>query len=657
MASQKDTDSLSFKDGSPNCESAAQAKEPNNAEEKKFQRLRDNQGSCRIYQRAMAGVLGNSMSNRKSEAVTRSKVSSIELGKPRAPAMPTTSGKGPKARGWPGMEPPEAGAEHPNAGENPGTELPEDRKKHSQAMVNPGVGHRRPGAAPQPERAPPKSGAEAPEPGREPPALRPEAPEPETAAPKAEGEHAKREACPEPRVVRPKIREVCPKIREVRPKANSGWKASQYPSSIVSFTTQEGSCSKMSGFDKEPLADQRTVIHERNYQSLNLQDEDNISSVIEKPEKMIEVTTSSESDWPDVPEEELFSLGPTVAAEFPVHDNDHASSPDSSETSRAALGGTFTSEFPKGYSYYSVSSEETDMHIPRMGEEYRHPHVTLPSRLTEELTITEGFTDTHCHLDMLYAKLSFKGNFSTFRQVYSHTFPNEFEGCITDYCDPRTLEYNNWEEHLKDDMIWGAFGCHPHFACYYTDDQERRILHALRHPKTIAFGEMGLDYSYKCHTPIPKQMRVFERQLQLAVSLQKPVVIHCRNADKDLLAILKRYVPHDYKIHRHCFTSDYQVIQPMLEYFTNMYVGFTALVTYTSSWKIQDSVRKIPLERLLVESDAPYFVPRGVSRAACRYSHPGMAMHAIREIAKVRNEPVTHILTALRENTRRIYNI
>ncbi|XP_023561091.1 putative deoxyribonuclease TATDN2 isoform X2 [Octodon degus] len=73
--------------------------------------------------------------------------------------------------------------------------------------------------------------------------------------------------------------------------------------------------------------------------------------------------------------------------------------------------------------------------------------------------------------------------------------------------------------------------------------------------------------------------KVFERQLQLAVSLKKPLVIHCREADEDLLRIMKKCVPFDYKIHRHCFTGSYPVIEPLLKYFPNMSVGFTAVLT------------------------------------------------------------------------------
>ncbi|XP_014703641.1 putative deoxyribonuclease TATDN2 [Equus asinus] len=314
-------------------------------------------------------------------------------------------------------------------------------------------------------------------------------------------------------------------------------------------------------------------------------------------------------------------------------------------------------------SRFSRSSEEEELKERRTFQEETplrpcggHGSSSLPRSHREPIP-EEGFIDTHCHLDMLYSKLSFKGTFTKFRKIYSSSFPKEFQGCISDFCDPRTLTDCLWEELLKEDLVWGAFGCHPHFARYYSDIQERNLLQALRHPKAVAFGEMGLDYSHKCTTPVPEQHKVFERQLQLAVSLKKPLVIHCREADEDLLSIMKKFVPSDYKIHRHCFTGSYPVIEPLLKHFPNMSVGFTAVLTYSSAWEAREALKQIPLERIIVETDAPYFLPRQVPRSVCQYAHPGLALHTVREIARVKDQPLSHTLATLRENTSRLYNL
>lgn len=126
-----------------------------------------------------------------------------------------------------------------------------------------------------------------------------------------------------------------------------------------------------------------------------------------------------------------------------------------------------------------------------------------------------GFIDTHCHLDMLYGKLGFRGTFGSFRRLYKSSFPPEFRGCITNFCNPETMVREAlWEGLLAEDTVWGAFGCHPHFAKGYSDVHERNILTAMRHPKAVAFGEMGLDYSHKNSTETSKQKEV-RRSIQM----------------------------------------------------------------------------------------------------------------------------------------------
>uniref|UniRef100_A0A3Q2SZM4 TatD DNase domain containing 2 n=1 Tax=Fundulus heteroclitus TaxID=8078 RepID=A0A3Q2SZM4_FUNHE len=269
-----------------------------------------------------------------------------------------------------------------------------------------------------------------------------------------------------------------------------------------------------------------------------------------------------------------------------------------------------------------------------------------------------GFIDTHCHLDMLYGKMGFRGTFGRFRQLYGSSFTPEFHGCITDFCNPQVMAKEAlWEGLLSEDMVWGAFGCHPHFAKAYSHIQENNILMAMRHPKAVAFGEMGLDYSHKNSTDTSRQKQVFERQLRLAVAMQKPLLIHCRDADDDLLEIMKKCVPRDYKIHRHCFTNSYSVIEPFLTEFPNLYVGFTALITYTKAREARSAVRQVPLDRIVLETDAPYFLPRQVGRGVSRFSHPGMGIHTLHELSWLKGEDEATVLNAVRNNTSQLYSI
>ncbi|XP_041836275.1 putative deoxyribonuclease TATDN2 [Melanotaenia boesemani] len=298
---------------------------------------------------------------------------------------------------------------------------------------------------------------------------------------------------------------------------------------------------------------------------------------------------------------------------------------------------------------------------------HNSPHSLTPRRLSlgdEPLRTSyscdsqAGFIDTHCHLDMLYGKLGFSGTFSRFRKIYRSSFSPQFRGCITDFCNPGIMVKEAlWEGLLAEDMVWGAFGCHPHFAKNYSSIQEQNILMAMRHPKAVAFGEMGLDYSHKNSTDTSIQKKVFERQLRLAVAMQKPLVIHCRDADDDLLPIMKKCVPKEYKIHRHCFTNRYSVIEPFLAEFPNLYVGFTALITYTRATEARDAVRQIPLDRILLETDAPYFLPRQVRKGVCQFSHPGMGIHALQELSWLKGEDMATVFDTVRNNTTQLYGI
>ncbi|KAL2091097.1 hypothetical protein ACEWY4_013360 [Coilia grayii] len=269
-----------------------------------------------------------------------------------------------------------------------------------------------------------------------------------------------------------------------------------------------------------------------------------------------------------------------------------------------------------------------------------------------------GFIDSHCHLDMLYGKLGFRGTFQSFRNRYTTSFPTDFRGCVANFCNPRLTELEGlWEGLLGEELVWGAFGCHPHFAKDYCYKHEQIIMRGLRHPKAVAFGEIGLDYSHKNNTQASKQKEVFERQLRLAVSMGKPLVIHCRDADDHLLEIMKKCVPADYKIHRHCFTNKFSVIEPFLTEFPNLCVGFTGLVTYTRVSEVRDTVRRIPLDRILMETDSPYFVPRNVSRSVCGFAHPGMGKHILQEISMLKGEPLANVLRTVHQNTARIYGL
>ncbi|XP_013409413.1 uncharacterized protein LOC106173000 [Lingula anatina] len=269
------------------------------------------------------------------------------------------------------------------------------------------------------------------------------------------------------------------------------------------------------------------------------------------------------------------------------------------------------------------------------------------------------YIDTHCHIDFLFRRTGFKGTFAKYRSQNEATFPASYEGCVAVFCEPHSFKVQGglWRDIVQEEGVWGAFGCHPKCATDYTLVSDQGLQACLRHPKTVALGEIGLDYSGKFGSLKEKQKLVFVKQLQMAMDRGLPLVIHCREAEDDCFEIMKTMVPKDWKIHRHCFTRDWQEASRWVAFFPNLFVGLTPLVTYSSAVEVHQVARCLPLDRLLLETDAPYFVPHGVRRDEMQYSHPGLAVVVADEVAMWKGVTTHEVLKACRENTRKMYGI
>lgn len=255
------------------------------------------------------------------------------------------------------------------------------------------------------------------------------------------------------------------------------------------------------------------------------------------------------------------------------------------------------------------------------------------------------FIDTHCHLDQILEKLGV----ATFPELRTQFFPPEFEACLTISCDPDAIEPTL--ALLDNDGVYASFGIHPHDAIHYGPELETRIAAALRHPKCMAYGEIGLDYHYD-FSPRERQRDVFVQQLRIGIAAGKPLVIHTREAEEDTIALLRAHVPRDWPVHVHCFTSSRALAETLLAGYSNLYIGFTGIVTFKNADDLRDTARIVPLDRMLVETDGPYLAPvphRG------RPAHPGHIPLILEKLAEVKGLPVEEVATATRENARRIY--
>ncbi|GHC03630.1 TatD family hydrolase [Thermomonas carbonis] len=187
--------------------------------------------------------------------------------------------------------------------------------------------------------------------------------------------------------------------------------------------------------------------------------------------------------------------------------------------------------------------------------------------------------------------------------------------------------------------LFATAGVHPHHAVEYTEecDAEMRALHA--HPEVVAVGECGLDF-FRDFSPRPAQRKAFERQLQIAVETQKPLFLHQRDAHADFMAMMKNF---DGKLGPavvHCFTGTREELFDCLD--NDWHIGITGwLCDERRGQHLREIVGNIPAHRLMVETDAPYLLPRTLKpMPKDRRNEPAFLPHIVEELARDRGEDV-----------------
>tara|TARA_R110001599_G_scaffold353870_1_gene601344 strand:+ start:132437 stop:133249 length:813 start_codon:yes stop_codon:yes gene_type:complete len=206
--------------------------------------------------------------------------------------------------------------------------------------------------------------------------------------------------------------------------------------------------------------------------------------------------------------------------------------------------------------------------------------------------------ETHCHLDYL--------DDESLADILAQSAAAGIERIITIAVSPSNLS-RVLKLTREAANIWGTQGIHPHEAAGYDDQVEALIRQQASDPRILAVGEIGLDYHYD-HADRAVQRTVFERQLQLAVELDMPVVIHTREADEDTRDILRAFSPLlKRKGVLHSFTSGLPLAEYCLgEGFT---LGFNGIATFNSADNVRAVINATPVEQILLETDAPYLTP------------------------------------------------
>jgi TatD DNase family protein len=256
------------------------------------------------------------------------------------------------------------------------------------------------------------------------------------------------------------------------------------------------------------------------------------------------------------------------------------------------------------------------------------------------------YFDTHVHLD----DRQFSEDFA---QVIAQTADQGVTAMVN---VGTTLRSSRWSIKLaqKYPQIYASVGIHPHDAKSMKDEKHWAELEELaRQPKAVALGEMGLDYFRNLSEP-KVQREVFRRQLDLAKKLGHPVIIHDRDAHQDILDILAAAAKEDNNLTGvfHCFSGSWEMAKKCLE--LNFYLSLAGPVTYANAVKPKEVARKVPLDRLLIETDCPYLTPhphRG------KRNYPGFVKLVAEEIASLRGVPAEKVAQATKENGYRLFKI
>ena len=268
------------------------------------------------------------------------------------------------------------------------------------------------------------------------------------------------------------------------------------------------------------------------------------------------------------------------------------------------------------------------------------------------------FIDSHAHLegnrydndrDEVLARAKQSG-------IEAYLAIGNGEGPDTADCGIRLTEkYDGKPEYPR---IWASVGIHPHEASLDSEAADSQMLEWARHPKVIAWGEIGLDYFYD-HSPRETQKTVFRRQMELAKSVKLPIIIHCRPSDNsdnawdDCLRMLTdHWATTGLGGILHCFTGAVDHARRALD--MGFMISFAGNITFPKAQSIRDAAQIVPLDRMLIETDSPYLAPiphRG------QRNEPAFVKEVARQIGVLRNLPAEEIGAQTTQNFYKFFGL
>ena len=233
--------------------------------------------------------------------------------------------------------------------------------------------------------------------------------------------------------------------------------------------------------------------------------------------------------------------------------------------------------------------------------------------------------DSHCHLD-------YEPMFSNLKEVIERAKKTGVKFMLT--ISVTDKKYNVILDIInKYSIVYGTYGIHPHEAKNHNEITKDIIIKNIKkNKKIIGIGETGLDFYYN-HSDKNDQVKLFEEHIKGSIESNLPLIVHSRNAEELTLSILKKYSKNNLKILMHCFTGSTKFAKKLLE--LNAYFSASGIITFKKSGELKDTFKSIPLENILVETDAPYLSPeplRGKSNEPAHVVHTAKYLASLKEV-------------------------
>lgn len=253
--------------------------------------------------------------------------------------------------------------------------------------------------------------------------------------------------------------------------------------------------------------------------------------------------------------------------------------------------------------------------------------------------------DSHCHLNRLDLN-EFGGNLDEVIHQAHLAGVEHFLCVAVELADVPVLKALT----LRYPDVSMSVGIHPNETCQETLSLDE-LIDLARDPACVALGETGLDY-YRIEGEEGRthQQHQFRQHIQAAKALNKPLIIHTREAAEDTIRILQEEHAEEVGGVMHCFTESYDVAKQALD--LNFYISFSGIITFKNATQIQSVASRVPLDRILIETDAPYLAPvpfRG------KQNHPALVKHVAQAVAVLRNVSYDTIAKATTENFYRLF--